>query len=94
MDYVLVPDKELPQEINELFTRLGKQLGLIASGIVLSGEYAPAFYDRLSVSLRDAAQYMQDTLENREANNAKPITKDDVLDMHRFLADFDEDLEE
>lgn len=89
MDYIFVPDKELPAEINELFAVLGKQLGLIASGIVCSGEYAPAFYDLLGVSLSDAARYMKDTLQKAMNENGKPITKDDVLDMHRFLADFE-----
>ena len=89
MDYTLVPDKELPAEINEVFARLGKQLGLICSGIARSGKYAPEFYDLLSANLTEAARYMKDTLQKEMANNAKPITKDDVLDMHRFLADFE-----
>jgi len=94
MDYILVPDKELPQEINELFTVLGKQLGLIASGIVCSGEYAIPFYELLSGNLADTARCMKETLEKAMNDNGKPITKDDVLDMHRFLADFDGDLED
>lgn len=92
MDYILVPEEELPKEINELFTILGRQLGLITSGIVRSGKYAPEFYDVLSANLKNAAHYMKDTLEREMNNNAKPITKDDVLDMHKFLEDFDGDL--
>lgn len=94
MDYILVPDKEHPPEINALFANLGKRLGLIVSGIACSGEYAPAFYDFLATSLTDAAQYMKDTLENRGVNNVGPITKDDVLDIHNFLRDFGGDLKE